>query len=133
MKKPASGIGGKKKPKVHTVQEAAAGTVETVQPSADDDLDISDWLGEEEDSATETKAGETQPLSATPTAETTADHTTTTAEEHPGQEPKGKKEKKEKKPPGTAGRFQDLKKKAAAESSTAAADDVLRQFFGRKG
>ena len=40
------GIGSEKKPKVHSVQEAAARTVASV-PVGGDDLDISGWLGDE--------------------------------------------------------------------------------------
>ena len=44
----STSIGGKKKPKVHNVQEAAARTVEAAKPR-DNEPDISDWLNEEED------------------------------------------------------------------------------------
>ncbi len=47
----AVSVGGKIKPKVHTIQEAAARTVETTF-AKEDDLDIASWLedGEEEQS-----------------------------------------------------------------------------------
>ena len=44
----STSIGGKKKPKVQNVQEAAARTVEAAKPR-DNEPDISDWLDEEED------------------------------------------------------------------------------------
>ena len=42
----AVSVEGKKKPKVHSVQEAAARTVASA-PAAQDDLDISGWLGDD--------------------------------------------------------------------------------------
>ena len=44
----STSVSGKKKPKVHNVQEAAARTVEAAKPR-DNEPDISDWLNEEED------------------------------------------------------------------------------------
>ena len=43
----STSVSGKKKPKVHNVQEAAARTVEAAKPR-DNEPDISDWLNEEE-------------------------------------------------------------------------------------
>ncbi len=51
-------VGGKKKPKVHSVSEAAARTVES---GTDDELDIFSLLGEEESVAAGTTAADTQP------------------------------------------------------------------------
>ena len=122
-------VGGKKRPKVHSVQEAAARTVEAVQSSDVDDVDISDWLRNEQDSLTETRATEAHGQSPASNAGPGLSHTTTTAEEQSEQKPKAT-QKKEKKPP-IAGRFQNPKK-PAAESSGAAAADTLQQFFSGK-
>lgn len=123
-------VGGKKKPSVRSVQEAAARTVEAGQVSAGDDLDISDWLGDEQDSLAETQAAETQPLSAASTAGPGLSQTTTMGVEQSEQETKTT-EKKEEEPPRITGRFRILKK-PAAESSTVAAADMLREFFSRR-
>lgn len=40
----AVSVGGKKKPKVQSVQEAAARTVQSAGPKNDDDVDVSDWI-----------------------------------------------------------------------------------------
>lgn len=47
-------VGGKKLPKVHSVQEAAVRTVEKprVQKAAKEDMDVSDWLDDDEASPT---------------------------------------------------------------------------------
>ena len=44
-----TGIGGRKKPKVKSVEEAVARTAETLAPATDDDVDLADWFGEDED------------------------------------------------------------------------------------
>lgn len=126
----AAHVGGKKRPKVHSVQEAAARTVEAGQSSDVDEQNISDWLRDEQDSLTETQATEAHSLSPASNAEAGLSHTTTTAGEQSEQKPKAT-QKKKKKPP-IAGRFQNPKT-PAAESSGAAATDVLRQFFSGKG
>ena len=126
----AAHMDGKKKPSVRSVREAAARTVEAGQVSAGDDLDISDWLGDEQDSLAEIQAAETQPFSAASTAEPGLSRTTTMRGEQSEQEPRTT-QKKEKKPPGIAGRFPNLKKPAAV-SSTAAAADMLAEYFSRR-
>ena len=47
----STSVSGKKKPKVHNVQEAAARTVEAAKPR-DSEPDIDDWLNEEETTTT---------------------------------------------------------------------------------
>ena len=59
-------VGGKKKPKVHSIQEAAARTVETasVGKDADDELNIDDWIGGQDAAGTTTvtHSSDTQPF-----------------------------------------------------------------------
>jgi len=114
-------VGGKKKPKVHSVQEAAARTVE----SAEDELDIFNLLGEEDEASATTRTADTTPMMEMPTTEIDADSTSP-----PNAKDSDEKDKKDKKAPGRAGRFQA--KKPPSADSRSAADDVLRQFFGRK-
>ena len=133
-------VGGKKKPKVHNVQEAAARTVETAaaaDTSGDEDVDIFNLLGEEDDApaddAAPTTTADTKPISAAETASTNLDAgkaigpSVYTPEETPPEEPKKKKEKQTSAP----GRFQKTKGPTSQDTQSAA-DDVLRQFFGRK-
>ena len=120
----AVNVGGKKKPKVHNVREAAARTVQT---AADDDLDISDWLGEDEDeddAPTATGVTDTQRLSAAPTAGGEVEDSA----EMPDESPKKKKKKEE--PTKIVGRFTDIK--PTADSSRSAAADMLKRFFDGK-
>ena len=56
----STSVSGKKKPKVHNVQEAAARTVEAAKPR-DSEADISNWLDEEENE------GDTKNIKLTPT------------------------------------------------------------------
>lgn len=122
-------VGGKKKPRVHSIQEAAARTVETAADAGgDDDVDIFNLLGDEDDAAADTRTADTQPLIAAGTETdpgTAAAVRTDPPEEEPGRKPK---KKVKDKPASAAGRA----KKPMAKDSGSAADDVLRQFFGRK-
>ncbi len=126
-------LAGKKKPKVHSVQEAAARTVETTQAAADNEVDISDWLGDDEESPGETKSAEVASSETTPTAGNDLSDTTAIPQpqQPPGPKEKDKKERKKERPADFAHRLQEARKRATADS-TSAADDVLRRFFGRK-
>jgi len=117
-------VGGKKKPKVHSVQEAAARTVASA-PADDDDVDIFNLLGPEDDTSATTKhTTDTIPMMEAPTAETTVGDTTVVRADAPQEEKKESVLERAK-------RLAKQKKPAAADSGSAA-DDVLRQFFGRK-
>lgn len=127
-------VGGRKKPKVRSIEEAVARTAESIEP--DDDIDLFDLLGEETDE--ETAANETQSIPAPdtkseappatqrggasgPTETTPAESTTPNirfdlADDATEQQPKKKPE-----PP-----------KPSTESSRSAADDLLRQLFNQK-
>ncbi len=135
----AVGVGGKKKPKVHSVQEAAARTVES---TSDEDLDVSQWLGDDEAATTPTAdtqtTGATQPNQVFQKAEqpTAAFQPESEIEPRPRkqkepEEPENKEEEEKKKPVKVVGRFENPKK-APTESSRAAAADMLREFFHRK-
>ena len=122
-------VAGKNRPKVRSVQEAAARTVETPKPAAENEVDISDWLGDDEDSATQTRTAEIRALDTTPTAGNDVGDTTTISPKE--QHAKADKEKKQGQPADFAHRLQEAKKQAPGDSISAA-DDVLRRFFGRK-
>ena len=51
----STSVSGKKKPKVHNVQEAAARTVEAAKPR-DNEADIGDWLDEERSTTIRSRA-----------------------------------------------------------------------------
>lgn len=106
-------VGGKKKPKVHNIQEAAARTVRSAGQKGE--MDVAGWIDdeEEEDEATvDARAPDTQPFTATPTS--------------PGGAVPGATEQ----PPTTARPSPWAQKKP--ENSRDAAADVLRQMFHRK-
>jgi pSer/pThr/pTyr-binding forkhead associated (FHA) protein len=108
----STSISGKKKPKVHNVQEAAARTLEAAKPR-DNEPDISDWLNEEEtDGDTiNNKASQTTILPP-------AEKPTETMPSKSGQQ-------KRIDPLADPNQV----KKPVAESSRAAAAEMLKQFF----
>jgi predicted component of type VI protein secretion system len=106
----STSIGGKKKPKVHSVHEAATRTVEAARPR-DNEQDIGDWLAEEDDG--DTKANKLTTTYVPAPAPKPAEETPAAAKQQridpltgPGQQ-----------------------KKPVAESSRTAAADMLKQFF----
>jgi predicted component of type VI protein secretion system len=107
----STSVSGKKKPKVHTVQEAAARAVEAAKPR-DNEADISDWLDEEEDDDLK-KNKQTIAAPVTPAAERPA-ATAADSGQHQRIDPLAD--------PSQA-------KKPVAESSRVAAADMLKQFF----
>jgi len=123
-------VGGKKKPKVRSIEEAAARSAQSGQAGSEDDLDIFGLLGEEDDTAAASPAlSDTQGVDA---AQTTAIEEEQEAEQ-PDQASEGpkKKDKDKKKGQGLMGRFGEVSK-PQAESSRAAAQDVLKQFMSRR-
>jgi len=102
------GVGGAKKPKVDSVQEAAARTVES---AFDDDLDLDSWLSDTD----------TQTLDPTSTGEPTSDDAETETLDG-----KPKKKKKEADVPGvwSKGRW-----RPTSENPRDAAADTLKNFF----
>jgi predicted component of type VI protein secretion system len=129
----AVSVGGKAKPKVHTIQEAAARTVQNTS-AKDDDLDIAGWLEDGNEKASEeppSASSSNISINDTKTthhklADTTTIHMPSKQSEH---QPEGKKdEKKLQKPPV---KFETPKKPISHDSQTAA-NDMLRHFFNRK-
>ena len=118
---------GKKKPKVHNVQEAAARTV--AAPAAPEgELDVSSWLADDEEKQKATPAAEKAAAAQdTFVGKVTDDTATMQASQGPPE-----KEKEQQKPrpkhPSTSLRAA----KPMAESSRSAAEDVLRQLFPRR-
>ena len=107
----STSLGGKKKPKVHNVQEAAARTVEAAKPR-DNEPDISNWLNEEE-----TEDYSKKRLATTAFVPPATEKPIAAAPVNSGQP-----------------RIDPLAdpaqvKKPVAESSRAAAADMLKQFF----
>jgi len=114
-------VGGKRKPKVHSIQEAAARAVEKVQPGGDEDLDVSDWIENESATKDRSAGAPTTPIAAS------ADSDTREVVAAPQEEPKKKEEEEIK----IVGQFPRAKK-PLSESSRDAAADTLRKFFGRR-
>jgi pSer/pThr/pTyr-binding forkhead associated (FHA) protein len=106
----STSIGGKKKPKVQNVQEAAARTWEASAPR-DSEPDLSDWLAEEDDNDTKVNK-----LTTTYTPSMPAKPAV----------PEPVSEKQQRIDP-MAGPGQE--QKPMAESSRAAAAEMLKQFF----
>jgi predicted component of type VI protein secretion system len=109
----STSVGGKKKPKVHNVQEAAARTVEAAKPR-DNEADISDWLDEEETEGDTKRSQLTAAAPVSPTVQKPAAEAPDASGQHQRIDPLAD--------PGQA-------KKPVAESSRAAAADMLKQFF----
>lgn len=130
-------VGGKRKPKVHSVQEAAARTVESATASEDD---LSRWLDDEEDEEEEARAGDTpigraeasdtKPIEATRADAAAAKEPAPQASEEEGKKEE-QEEKEEKNPAKVVGAWQGGKKPDSASSGDAAAD-TLRNFFKRR-
>ena len=114
----STSIGGKKKPKVHSVQEAAARTLEAAKPR-DNEPDISTWLNEDE-TVNDTKNKKLTTTFVPPTMEKTV-------ETPPAGHPVPLVGDQQQRIDPMAGPGQA--KKPIAESSRAAAADMLKQFF----
>lgn len=125
----AVSVGGKIKPKVHTIQEAAARTVQTIV-AKDDDLDIAGWLedGEKEPAKPPRPLPETTSMKDTLiTGHKMADTTTI-----PMPDKEDEKSKKEENPSSkTPGQINRPKKPVSVDSGSAA-NDTLSKFFNRR-
>ena len=108
----STSVSGKKKPKIHSVQEAAARTVEAAKPR-DSERDIDDWLNEEETANDTTKNNLTM-TTIVPASIEKAEAAPADSGQHQRIDPLAG--------PGQA-------KKPIAESSRVAAADMLKQFF----
>lgn len=111
----AVSVAGKKKPKVHSIQEAAQ---RTAQSAPDDELDLASWLAEEETAVGASAHGETQKLS---------DPAATSASAPDLEEQK----QEEKKRAAAAAWSGAAKKPPEAADSREAAANVLKNFFHR--
>ncbi len=107
-------VGGKKKPKIHSIQEAAA---RTVQSADDGEPDISDWLDEDEATAT-TPQADTRTMQNT---QALTGDTSILGEDSPPEEAKEEPKKPRRLPP-----------KPAAEDTQSAADEMLRKLFSKR-
>ena len=107
-------VGGKKRPKVHNVQEAAARTVEA---AGDEDLDITSWLEDDEEDDADA-----------PTVMTIDRLRKQRAEEAKKAEAEKDDKEEEETDPKAVGQSGDTKK-PMAESSRSAAAEMLKQFF----
>ncbi|MBN2022810.1 MAG: FHA domain-containing protein [Pirellulales bacterium] len=123
-------LAGQKKSPVKSVEEAAARTVATAgarPATGDDDMDISDWLGGQDD------GGETQTMDASQAGTVAVNTAGTVSEFKPEaaepEEHADEKEKKDAKRKVTGP--QGLKRPKAADSQSAAAD-TLRHFLRRR-
>ena len=114
-------LSGKKKPKVRSVEEAAARTVESAGAKAkDEDADISSWLADDDETVSGRAGRDTTWVPTNQPKPATAEKSTSdNAPSEPTQD----------RPDPLAG-WQEPKPTAA--SSRAAANDMLKQFFQRK-
>lgn len=141
-------VAGKKKPKVHSVQEAAARTVENVQSTPDDEPDLGDWLDDDDDAlaSRETRTAESPVVDTTATVgpqigDTTALSADASKPASEGEDDGGDSKadtghggtghKVKKKATSFAQRLKEARTQPSVDSGSAA-DDVLRKFFGRK-
>ena len=134
-------MSGQKKPKVESVQEAAARTVESSSEAPlknGDEFDLSDWLGGEVDAGHDTRTLENnspgtvafeQDQASTPTTSTPKDQAKDQVEE---QAPPTDKKKSKKDAVKKPGRLPSRTKKPKAADTRSAAADTLRHFFHRK-
>jgi len=114
----STSVSGKKKPKVRSVQEAAARTVEAAKPR-DSEADISNWLDEDENE------GDTKnvKMNATTFVPSKVEKPAQAAPADSGQDQGGQHQRIDPlADPSQA-------KKPVAESSRVAAADMLKQFF----
>jgi pSer/pThr/pTyr-binding forkhead associated (FHA) protein len=128
-------LGGKKDAKVHSIQEAAA---RTVKKAASDDLDITQWLDDNDQDSNKPNPLLDLNLKNTATVDQNLADTTTIllpkeqeAKEKIKKDKEKEKEKAKTPPVKLVGQF-ERSKKPTSENSGDAAEDMLRQFFGRK-
>jgi predicted component of type VI protein secretion system len=114
-------LGGKRKPRVASIQEAAARTVASA--ATNDDVDISSWL-EEDDVVEKATPVPTTPAYTDTAANKLLDDTVAVPAEADKQQEKSQ-------PTATVASKLQATRQAAA-SSRSAADDALKQFFSRK-
>jgi pSer/pThr/pTyr-binding forkhead associated (FHA) protein len=121
---------GKKKPKVHNVQEAAVRTV-AAAAAPDGELDVSGWLADDDQDEKPAAPPENPPSMHDTFVGKSADETATLQASH-GQPEKDKEKDKEKPSRPKVASTSLRAAKPIADSSRSAAEDVLRHFFPRK-
>ncbi|MBN1395575.1 MAG: FHA domain-containing protein [Pirellulales bacterium] len=128
----AVSVGGKKKPKVHSIHEAAARTADS-SPSLTEDMDISGWL-EEDGGVSDSTPTRQEPVSLGDTmAGKSLTDTSSLPTQTPIEEKEATDENENERPPQKKGTGKlKFKPKPTTDSSGAAAADALRQFFHRK-
>ncbi len=126
-------VGGKKKPKVKSVEEAAARTAQVAaRPARDDDDAVADWLGD----AKPATVGETTTMDGTlanakaKTGSEEPEKTTPDAEAEAPKKEAAKPQEPAKPAPVMPGLSKTRKPEAA--SSRDAAADMLRNMFNRR-
>jgi len=117
----AVSVSGKKKPKVHSIQEAAARMVES---AGDDELDLGNWLAEGETSPGGSAHADTQTLTGAAAAEAAAASRKAADE--------AEKREEEKRVDAAAAWKGAPTKKPDSGSSRDAAANVLKNFFNRR-
>jgi predicted component of type VI protein secretion system len=119
----ATEVGGKQKPEVHGVQEAAARTVES---AVDDDLDLAALFGEDGPSADM----DTQTIASMQAAPADADQT---AESDAAEPDDAEADDQPQKAGEIAGISEMQKKKRTADTSQQAAAEALKNLFKGRG
>jgi pSer/pThr/pTyr-binding forkhead associated (FHA) protein len=110
-------IGGRTKPKVTSIQEAAARTVES---SADEDMDLDKWLSDTD----------TQRLESTRTSDSQTDTiSTTTPDEEDEESALPDRKRKKKKTDEVVGVWKNGRYRPTTENPRDAAADTLKNFF----
>jgi len=128
------GANGKKKAEIHTVQEAAARTVAAASV-AEEDFDVSRWLGEDDETTISPPRKDPSIGDDTMSGKSLVDTTAIPVPPpHKKEEPQKKEEEKKKEPHPPARTIGKILRpsKPTTESSGEAADDALRHFFHRK-
>jgi pSer/pThr/pTyr-binding forkhead associated (FHA) protein len=134
-------IGGPKRPKVRSVQEAAARSAQ-VLPHRNEDLDISEWLDEEEvkdaappvaaQSASPTAAGSAATSERKPPVEGDPGGSRAAVQGSPPSTPAADGGRKAPQPGPGGGKGRFAKKKPSTQSSGDAAAEILRRLSQRK-
>jgi pSer/pThr/pTyr-binding forkhead associated (FHA) protein len=121
------GLAGQKKPRVQSLPEAAARTVESASAKPpEEDLDITEWVTETVDGNADTKAMNTAQTG------TVAMNTPTANEQEATPQGEQDKKQKKKKPDSKSPSGIDAAKRPKAADSQSAAAETLRAFFNRK-
>jgi pSer/pThr/pTyr-binding forkhead associated (FHA) protein len=124
--------GEKSKPKIQNVQQAAVRTVAVASHKSDEDMDVSRWLGDDDDDALNVPPPAKKPAVGDETVAGTSLVDTTAMPIAPA--PKKEQEDESIKKTTSAKTVGKVNRpaKSTANSSGDAADDALRHFFHRK-